>query len=540
MKKVLSLLLCLCLLGMSAALAESDPNLNEPGVLPICKETVHLTVGICNNPNIIDLDTNTQTLMLEEEGNYELEFITFPANEMLQKLNVMVQTDAESLPDIIFFGRYSTIQNTAIYNWAVNGAIVPITDYVKNSSYYFKQSMEDAGVDLLPLLTMPDGEIYALPYYNRSLGNEYDVKNWVYQPWLDALGLDAPTDAESLYQVLKAFKEQDPNGNGIADEIPMMSYNAQAIKHLFRSLLSMYCDVGNWYDYVAVKDGKIYPAYTTEEWREGLRYIRRLFDEGLISPLSLTQDLAQFKALLAQDTTVVGMNVSNSLTALLPAGDARRAEYAGIGPFAMADGTVLTPYNPTTAIPRFVISKNCKNPEAAFRLADLLCSEKYTVMSRWGEYGVDWVTPGEGAVALYSFLGYEPYLQETGALTWDSPQNKCWVLEGPGVRGYKIAAGMVWDGSELNSEYQIAKVMPEYIGKGPDEYCVGLIYTEEENELIAEPLTTIDSYVAECMALFATGEMDLDADWDTYLGELQNNDLDTVIAVMQAAYDRSR
>ena len=30
-----------------------------------------------------------------------------------------------------------------------------------------------------------------------------------------------PTTTDEFYQVLKAFKEQDPNGNGKADEIPM-------------------------------------------------------------------------------------------------------------------------------------------------------------------------------------------------------------------------------------------------------------------------------------------------------------------------------
>lgn len=540
--KKLSMLLCLVLclsLALPALAYEADPNLNEPGVLPICKETVHLTVGICGNPNVIDFETNRMTQLLEEDGNFDLEFQTFTVNEMLEKLNVMIQAGGDDLPDILIFGQKNRVKHTSVFNWALNEAIVPITDYVENSSYYFTESMIESGTDLIPLLTMPDGEIYALPAYARSLSNEYQNKNWVYQPWLDKLSLETPTNAESLYNVLKAFKEQDPNGNGLADEIPMIGCTANK-KNIMRSLLSMFVDVGNGADYISVKDGTLYPCYTTEEYREGLRYINKLMEEGLLSHLTFTQDEAQFKALMAQETTTVGMSVRPSLTTALPATDARRAEYLGVGPFAMADGTIITAYTPTQPYPCFLITKNCKNPEAAYRLADLICSEEYTVMSRWGEKEVDWVTPAEGAVALYAAMGYEPYLQETGNISWGSPQNQCWVCEGPYVRGYKIPAGMVWNGSELDSEYRIAQVMPEYVNKGPAEYCANLIYTEDENDLIAEPLATINSYVDESLAQFVTGEMDIDTDWDTYVNELKNNDLDKVVEVMQTAYDRTR
>ena len=44
---------------------------------------------------------------------------------------------------------------------------------------------------------------------------------WINKEWLDKLGLAVPTTTDELYNVLKAFKTQDPNGNGKADEIPL-------------------------------------------------------------------------------------------------------------------------------------------------------------------------------------------------------------------------------------------------------------------------------------------------------------------------------
>lgn len=528
MKKLLSLLLCLmlCMSLMPMAVAE------EPD---------HITVGLGSLASVIDYETNAMTLALEKEGNFDLEFVTFTAKEMLEKVNVMIQAGGDDLPDVLLFcsttGRPS---NSAIYSWAMNGAIIPITDYIKNKevSPNFNTSMVKSGTDLLPMITMPDGEIYHLPGYARSIGNEYQHKNWIYQPWLDKLGLEKPTDAESLYNVLKAFKEQDPNGNGQADEIPLMSY-AGGSNAFLRSLMSMFVDVGNTSDWIAVKDGQLQASYVSEEYREGLRYLKKLVDEDLLSPLTFTQDEAQFKAILAQEDVVVGMSVKPSLASSIDASSNRRAEYTHVPPLAMADGTVITPYTPTTPSAHFVITAGCKNPDAAFRLGDLLCSEKYTVWNRWGEKDVDWVVPEEGSVAMYASLGYAPYLKETGNIVWGSPQNQAWNQQGPYVRGYEIPAGMVWNGNPLDSEYIIATAMPDYIGKGPAEYISTLIYTEEENEIIAEPLTTINSYVAEARAQFITGDLDIEADWDAYLNELYNNELAAVLEVMQAAYDRN-
>ena len=122
---------------------------------------------------------------------------------------------------------------------------------------------------------------------------------------------------------------------------------------------------------------------------------------------------------------------------------------------------------------------------------------------------------------------------------WGQPQNQSWFSTGPYVRGYEIPAGMVWNGNPLDSEYIIANAMPEYINKGPAEYISTLIYTEEENEIIAEPLTALESYVGEARAQFITGDLDIEADWDAYLNELYNNELAAVLEVMQAAYSRN-
>lgn len=545
MKKVVTFLLSLVLslsICSTALCYQQDPNLNAPGEIPVCKESVTLTVGVPVDACITDLTTNRMTEMLKGELNVNFKFVTYAASEMIDKINIMVAGGNQELPDVILFGLMTSSypSDIAVYNWAMNGAVIPLTDYIENASVYLKESAEKAGGldSILAQITSPDGEVYGMPSYARALPNDYNTKLWIYQPWLDKLGLSAPTNAEELYQVLKAFKEKDPNGNGKADEIPFTSENSLPY-YWRRGLMSMFTNVGDTANYIAVSDGKLVPSYMTDGYREGLRYINKIISEGLISPLTFTQDNAQLKTLMSQEETVVGMTIAPSAATLMPTTDERRALYVGIAPLAAADGTVITPINPTKAAIAGVVTTNCSNPEVAFRFLDMLCSEKYTVMNRWGEKDVDWITPKEGAEALYAMMGYAPYLQETGNISFGSEQNQSWHVTGPMTRGYEISAGMCWNGDPLNSEYMIANIMPEYYGKGPKEYITKIIYTEEENDRIAEPMTTIKSYVDECFALFATGEMNVDTDWDAYLGELKQMGIEDVLTVMQTAFDRN-
>ena len=76
-------------------------------------------------------------------------------------------------------------------------------------------------------ITTPNGNIYSLPNVDGSLHVQYNMK------WLDNLGLEMPTTTEEFYQVMKAFKEQDANGNGdLNDEIPLSTVTSGAGTHI--------------------------------------------------------------------------------------------------------------------------------------------------------------------------------------------------------------------------------------------------------------------------------------------------------------------
>ena len=108
------------------------------------------------------------------------------------------------------------------------GYILPLNEYLDNSSVGYAAAFEKLP-GLRDYITTPDGNIYSLPNVDGSLHVQYNMKLWINTTWLENLGLEMPTTTEEFYDVLKAFKEQDANGNGDPDdEIPLSGVKSGA------------------------------------------------------------------------------------------------------------------------------------------------------------------------------------------------------------------------------------------------------------------------------------------------------------------------
>lgn len=510
--------------------SEEESPFNPGGVFPISKETVPLTIAMAENAKVEDFETNMQTLMLEEYGNFDLSFELYPSADYATKINLMVSSGGDDLADIIIGG----FGDATVFSFAQDGAIIPLTEYYNDpdAAFYIDEAIARTGVDYLKMVTSPDGELYGVPAYNQSLTNETGDKLWIYKPWLDALGLKIPTTPEELYNVFVAFRNDDPNGNDKKDEVPL-SGNAGAYGW-FKVLMNPYIYAGDG-DYFVVENGNVNVAYNTDEWREGLQFVKKLFDGELISPLTLTQDDAQYKAMLQGETTIIGMFVGTP--SFLDAADERRVDYIGIPPLKGSNGTQYASYIPQVANITFMVSKNCDNPEAAFRLGGLLSSEELSIHTRWGEKDVDWAEAGPNDKGMYEQLGYPAVLKIINDV-WSNIQNKHWFQAGPYVRQYSLALGLVSEDNPLETMARIATIQAEYTDKIPEERMDKLIYTAEESDLVTETITNLNTYVNESIALFVTGGKDLNSDWDSYLKELDTIGLKVVIETVQTVNDR--
>jgi len=88
--------------GPRTTVYQRDPNLNPPGTFPLNKNTVPLKIGVQQNAMVEDWATNWQTQQIEKIGNYKITWEVYPANELNQKVELMVMAGGGDLPDVVF------------------------------------------------------------------------------------------------------------------------------------------------------------------------------------------------------------------------------------------------------------------------------------------------------------------------------------------------------------------------------------------------------------------------------------------------------
>ncbi len=120
------------------------------------------------------------------------------------------------LPDV-FFGDNALKDNDIATNLDM---FIPLEDYVEKYCPNIKAAWE-ARAHYASDGYQSDGHIYGLPGKKPLRPKGCDTP-FINKAWLDRLGLEMPTTVDEWYEVLKAFWEQDANGNGDPnDEIPL-------------------------------------------------------------------------------------------------------------------------------------------------------------------------------------------------------------------------------------------------------------------------------------------------------------------------------
>lgn len=527
-----------------------DPNLSEPGIEPICKEKVKLTIGVVQNTNVEDYDTNWYTQMLEAAANVELEFYYFPSQDYTQKLSMMCNSGGDDLPDILLMN----LKDAVVSEYGQAGMFLPLDDYYENSSYYFaegfKRVQDTEGISVLDNIRSADGHVYTVPQYTETVTNPCYTRIWVYQPWLDKLNIEAPKTTEDFKAMLQAFKTQDPNGNGKADEIPALGSDitkqAGAGSWMWEAVMNAFVRVNSRNNFLDSKDHKLSVAYTTEEWKEGIKFIRGLCEEGLFDPVSFSQDDQTFKTVLNKEGDQIVGSFCFTTTSQVGATHPSKGHWSLLEPLTGPNGVCTTSYLPDLPNEMGYISKNCKNPEAAFRLLDLMGREDFTITTRWGKQGENWdyVKDIQGKTEYadrdftQAFMGYPAYILEHHGV-WSTQQNSNWQNKTPSFRTAEVAAGyfaaIMTEGSD---NYEMAYKLGSYEAVKPKEVITKFPYTVDEEKEVTEIANSLNSYVREKIALWCTGAEDVDKAWDNYLKELENIGLSKYLEITQAAYDR--
>jgi putative aldouronate transport system substrate-binding protein len=360
--------------------------------------------------------------------------------------------------------------------------------------------------------------------------------------WLDKLGLQIPTTTEELREVLRAFKTQDPNGNGVADELPLSGFANSWRTRPWPFLLNafLYTDDTNMLN---VQDGEIVAAFVQPEWREGMRYVHSLFAEGLIDEEMFTRDRSALAPLVEGEPPRLGAGTvghRGMLGAWRGGYEGGSGDFRVVPPLRGPDGHATAgyfPFGPKTG-DSAAITKDADNPEAIYKWIDFMYSREASVRNWWGVYEVDWrwAEPGEvginGKPAVHTNLGAD-------AVFLEPQQTQAWIHSSPFFMPSDLFGGSSGDPDEFNYEGFLIDSSHVYYEHIPEVWVPRMALDVEDAKTVSEIRPVVNDFVYESAAKFVTGRLDIndDNDWNTYLAELDKIGLPQYLEIMNATYE---
>jgi putative aldouronate transport system substrate-binding protein len=416
-----------------------------------------------------------------------------------------------------------------------------IEQYGDNYKVAYERLDDETKRRLDGMMVNPSNDaIYAMPSVAVEAMDNLQSIMFINQDWLNKVGMQAPTNVEELYNVLKAFKTQDPNGNGQADEIGMLG-SSDIANYIINAFV--YYDASRSFN---VADGKVWNPSASEEYRQALTYIRKLVEEGLLSDLSFTTtSTSDIQQLITPADNVAKVGIWSGHPALYTSANTEILNQYTALKYLQAE-TEKGGYNVVDPVAIYLasyITKDCDNVARAMKLLDFFYNDETVKRMRNGEYGVDW-TDGEG----FDMCGVpnttqvlNPQAFFEGNATWCKCIHAIYTNENYLFISDEEGEGRAAQVNRLSREStEILQSSKEADVLAPKDTVQGLRYTAEENAEREQYISLYTEYVKESRDLFVTGNKDItnDAVWKDYLETLKSTGEETVMKIYQTSWDR--
>lgn len=428
----------------------------------------------------------------------------------------------QDLPDIFLVP--PTWGNSGVYKLAADGLIQPLDDLINRYAPDIKKILEEDS-ELKGLLTAPDGVIYTIADTPKYV-NELVVPNalFIREDWLKKMSLETPVTIEDWYNVLKAFKAEDPNENGENDEIPLSGILLGQDRNLlnyFYGAFGLPAGGGTWwYD----DDGQVSCIYTTEKYKAFITEMHRWYEEGLID-MELTRDEANFQA---QCTT----NTVGAFSHLAEREDQYNSMLHTSG-FEEANHILVK--HPTNEVPlkvvkrtptwsHYAIPQSSNKAELAIKWINFVWgSEEGIDLTEWGIKGKTYEVE-DGKKQYTDFVLNNPEgLDNYNALRSLGASNTILVrTPAETYEALNIGSNAIPYAKSLNLVEPFPQVMA----------------TLEEQEILDMYESDFDTYCDETLIKFLTGAESLET-YQTFLNTLDNMGMEDLQQVKQDQFDRS-
>ena len=506
--------------------SEEDPNFFLTGY-PIVEEKVNLT-GF-GNQNVTHADWNEAWCFqqLEEITNVHIDWETAPNSGFSEAKSIMLASG--DYPDI-FLRCSLTVSELSTYGQM--GVFADLTEYLEKYAYNFNALCEEYS-DILKQITTPDGIIYSMPLVQPYEAANKFAKNWINSVWLDRVGMDVPNTTDEFFDVLRAFKEQDANGNGDpSDEIPYSdrdsgnslftsTYGSFGIGTLGSNLFSAYIDRD--------ENNNLRFFATSEEFKTQMKWIRDMYAEGLIDPEMYTQDIASFTA--KNSTDLIGACFQNATLSMFSPEVAD--QFIAIRVLEGPNGDrMLTNVPPlVTAVGAFAVSAESEYIKEAVRWCDYLFTVEGEMIFRVGPEGIcyEW-SEEEQRNVLTEYLTNNP-----DGMTINQAQGQYAISRaGGGCPGFTFVEveNIVFTQTDIDNSELMSQDIPD------DLVCALFTFTIDEQDELNALSTDIQTYVSETMVAFVTGKTDIDTQWDSYVKTLEQMGLEQYMQIYSQAWER--
>ncbi len=460
---------------------------------------------------------------LERITGTKVEFIG-PAAEVQQQFNLMLASG--NLPDVI---EHNWLKGSTRgpENAIEEGVILRLNDLIEEHAPNFSEYLKD-NPEIDKMIRTDEGSIYVFPFLRG-----HDKLKVFYGPvfredWLKKLNLELPETISEWENVLRAFRDQDPNGNGIKDEIPLTIPVWQILQPGYASLIGTWGITGEFFHVNnKIKYGPIEPQF-----KDFVVTMNKWYEEGLIDKDFATMDGKLMDAKVTNNQLGsmflfagggIGKYMSlmkdqNPDFSLTPASQPviNKGETPIIG-----QQDFIYPGHSSVAI-----TTKAKNPEQIVKWLDFAYSEEGHMLYNFGKEGVSYQLEN----------GYPKYTD----LIMNNP-DKLPVGNAMGQHFRSAYGGpFVQDVRYVEQYFELPQQKDALVkwSNAKNEIRIPPVtLTADEDREFASVMNDVNTYVNEMMVKFIMGAEPIDS-FDKYVNTIKGFGIDEAIAIQQAALER--
>lgn len=488
-------------------------------VFPL-EEPMEVSVFCISGDVTLKLEETVIAKVQEKRTNVKLNVTNVGLTDGVEKRNVLLNTG--EYPDVFIKGGFG--EEAAEYG--AEGILIPLEDLVKEYAPNLSALLDEQnGWDQL---RAADGHIYTLPQVSSITYT--NIPFHVNKVWLDNLGMDMPESLDDFYGVLKAFKEQDADGDGDSNnEIPYLATSDETtIENMLPYFGINYA--GGSQAWALTEDrSELYYWPVSDIGKEFFAYMQKLHSEGLLYKECFATTYEQACALGTTGTSigVVCDRLPQTTVGKYTEGG-KAGEYEFLKPFEGCKYSSSSGIRPGG----FAITDKCENPEVMIAWMDYLYSEEGGTIADMGLEGDHYTVDENGMWSFVPETEYGGIVKGAGTLSLGGGVRPCLDPD------FYLTGGYMDLEADPTADYHsnLFKTLDENDGW----YTPWPTYklSEEETEDAAIIDANVDAYWRQYRADVVTGKVDLDSTWDDFVAKMNEMGLEDLVQIHNDAYSR--